>query len=286
MEYNRMSNPIVNNPLANHFRQPAIYLKLPSGGKFYPHGTLDIAVTGEIPIYPMTIKDEILLKTPDALMNGAGMRDMIASCCPSIKDPWIIPLVDLDSILIAIRLASYGSGMDMSSNCAHCGEDNEHTIDLRGVLDNLSPLKQYNDLTALNGLVFKLKPQTYHDLNRVGLISFEQQKLMNVIASSDLSEEDKQARFQDSFTKLTELNINTLVSCIQSITTEMGTVVEDPVLIQDFLNNTDRKTYEAVKELIEATVTANAMEPVDLVCAECNKSYKVKVEFNQSSFFA
>ena len=263
-----MSNSIANNPLANHFRQPAIYLKLPSGGKFYPQGTLDISLTGEIPVYPMTIKDEILLKTPDALMNGAGMRDMIASCCPSIKDPWSIPLVDLDSILIAIRLASYGAGMDMSSTCTHCGEDNEHTIDLRGVLDNLSPLKQYNDL------------------NRVGLISFEQQKLMNVISSSELSDEDKKARFQESFNKLTDLNINTLVSCIQSITTETGAVVEEPMLIQDFLNNTDRKTYEGVKELIETTVVANAMEPVELVCADCHEKYKVKVEFNQSSFFA
>jgi hypothetical protein len=281
-----MSNSIANNPLSNHFRQPSIYLKLPSGGKFYPQGTLDISLTGEIPVYPMTIKDEILLKTPDALMNGAGMRDMIASCCPSIRDPWSIPLVDLDSILIAIRLASYGSGMDMNSTCTHCGEDNEHTIDLRGVLDNLAPLKQYNDSNVLNGLLFKLKPQTYNDLNRVGLISFEQQKLMNVISSSDLSDEDKKDRFQESFNKLTDLNINTLVSCIQSITTESGAVVEESMLIQDFLNNTDRKTYEAVKELIESTVVANAMEPVELVCAECHEKYKVKVEFNQTSFFA
>lgn len=72
----------------------------------------------------------------------------------------------------------------------------------------------------------------------------------------------------------------------QSITTESGTVVEESLLIQDFLNNTDRKTYEAVKALIESTVVANAMEPVELVCAECHEKYKVKVEFNQTSFFA
>jgi mannitol-1-phosphate/altronate dehydrogenase len=109
---------------------------------------------------------------------------------------------------------------------------------------------------------------------------------MNVISSSELSDEDKKARFQESFNKLTDLNINTLVSCIQSITTETGAVVEEPMLIQDFLNNTDRKTYEGVKELIETTVVANAMEPVELVCADCHEKYKVKVEFNQSSFFA
>ena len=281
-----MSNSIANNPLSSHFRQPAIYLRLPSGGKFYPEGTLDISLTGEIPIFPMTIKDEILLKTPDALMNGDGMRDMIASCCPNIKNPWIIPLIDLDSILIAIRLASYGNGMDMTSTCPHCEEENEHTIDLRGVLDNVSPLKEYSESTHLNGLVFKFKPQTYSDLNRVGLISFEQQKLVSVISNSDLPEEDKKERFQEAFDKLTELNISTLVSCIESITTEDGTKVTEAVLIQDFLVNTDRKTYDGVKSLIEKTVGANAMEAVELVCNECATPYKVKLEFNQTSFFA
>jgi hypothetical protein len=281
-----MSNSINNNPLSSHFRQPAIYLKLPSGGKFYPRDTLDMSLTGEIPIFPMTIKDEILLKTPDALMNGEGMRDMIASCCPNIKDPWSIPLIDLDTILIAIRLASYGSGMDMTSDCPHCKSGNEHTVDLRVVLDNLSPIKKYNETSHVNGLLFKLKPQTYRDLNKVGLISFEQEKLISVISNSELSEEDKKEKFNEAFTNLTNLNISTLVSCIESITTEDGIVVSEAVLIQDFLVNTDRKTYESVKTLIQDTVGANTLDPVDLVCNECAQPYKVKMEFNQTRFFA
>ena len=110
-----MVNP--NNPLAKHFRQPAIYLKLPSQGKFYPPDGIELSITGELAVYPMTVKDELTLKTPDALMNGEGMADVIRSCCPGIKDPWTIPSVDLDVIFIAIRLASYGKGMDISATC-------------------------------------------------------------------------------------------------------------------------------------------------------------------------
>jgi hypothetical protein len=233
----------------------------------------------------MTIKDEILLKTPDALMNGEGMAAMIASCCPGIKDIWSIPLVDLDPILIAIRLASYGHGMDMTSSCSHCQTDNEHTIDLRTVLDKLTPIKKYNEVNVFNKLAFKIKPQTYKDLNRVGLISFEQQKLVDAITNSDLSEEEKKTRFKEAFDKLTDLNINTVVSCIDSITTEDGITVNDPVLITDFLKQTDRATYDAVKKLIEDTVGANKLEPVELECNECHKQYKVNLEFNQTSFF-
>ena len=234
----------------------------------------------------MTIKDEILLKTPDALMNGEGMAEMIASCCPNIKDVWEIPLVDLDAILIAIRLASYGQGMDMSSTCTNCGADNEHTIDLRTVLDNLTPVKKYSDVNVLNNLAFKLRPQTYKDLNRAGLIGFEQEKLISVINNSDLSDEEKKAMFQDAFDKLTELNIATLVSCIESITTEEGVVVAEPLMIDDFLNHTDRSTYDKIKELIQSAVGANSLDPVEVECSECNTKYKIAVEFNQTSFFA
>ena len=58
-----MTNP-ASNPLFKHFRQPAIYLKLPSEGQVYPDGTIDYPVTKEIPVYPMTVKDELTLSTP------------------------------------------------------------------------------------------------------------------------------------------------------------------------------------------------------------------------------
>lgn len=280
-----MSNPSATNPLAKHFRQPAIYLRLPSGGKFYPNGSVDLTLNGEVPIYPMTIKDEVLLKTPDALMNGSGMADMITSCCPNIKDVWNIPLVDLDAILIAIRLASYGADMDVNSVCTHCKEENEHTLDLRAVLDNVTPIKKYNDVTDLAGLKFKLKPQTYKDLNRVGMITFEQEKLMGAITDSDLPDEEKKQRFKEAFDNLTALNVDSVVSCIESIITEDGTVVSDPDMIKEFLLQTDRKTYDAVKDMVQSAVGANSLAPVEFTCGSCKEPYKVRVEFNQSSFF-
>ena len=131
-----------------------------------------------------------------------------------------IPLVDLEPILIAIRLASYGHGMDMTSNCSHCNAQNEHTIDLRNVLDNLKPVTGYGQPTFLNGLVFDIRPQTFKDVNTASLIAFEQQRLMSVVNDENLTIEQKKEQFQESFSKLTDLNINTLVTCIASITDE------------------------------------------------------------------
>ena len=104
------------NPLAKHFRQPVLYIKLPSNGRWWPEGSVDIPVTGEIPVYSMTAKDEITMKTPDALMNGSSTVHVIESCCPSIHNAWKMPAIDLDSILIAIRIASYGKEMEFTSD--------------------------------------------------------------------------------------------------------------------------------------------------------------------------
>ena len=98
-----------DNPLRKYFRQPAIHLRLPSGGKFYPPGAIDLPPNGEVPILPMTAVDEITSRTPDALFNGSAVIDIMRSCVPNIHDPWIIPAVDFNALLAAVRLASYAN---------------------------------------------------------------------------------------------------------------------------------------------------------------------------------
>ena len=80
-----------SNPLNKYFRQPAVYISLPSGGNYPPH-VVTPSKTGELGVMPMTAKDEIRFKTPDALMNGVGVVDVIHSCIPDIKDAWQIKL--------------------------------------------------------------------------------------------------------------------------------------------------------------------------------------------------
>ena len=102
------------NPLLAHFRQPAIYFQLPSKGQFWQSG-LNMSPTEDLPVYPMTARDEITLRTPDALLNGQGVVDVIQSCCPNITDAWQMPSIDVDATLIALRIASYGNEMSFDS---------------------------------------------------------------------------------------------------------------------------------------------------------------------------
>lgn len=278
-----MANP-ANNPLFKHFRQPSIYLKLPSNGQFYANGSINFPTTGEIPVYPMTVKDELTLKTPDALMNGQGMAEIIKSCCPNITNPWDVPIVDVDAIFIAIRLASYGSGMDITTTCPHCQAKNEYTVDLRSLLDRLKTA-DYTKPAVINGLTFYFKPQRYEALNKNNLIAFEEHRLVNSIVNSTLPEEEKARQFKENFKRIAELNISTVVDCINYIQTEDGTVVNDANNIREFLDNCDRKTYDEVKAAIDSIIIDNRLDPLNLTCDECHKEYNSQLTFDQSNFF-
>ena len=126
-----------NNPLQQYFRQPAIYIKLPSAGQFYPPGTLNMTDTGELPVLPMTAIDEITYRTPDALFNGQATVNVIESCLPNIVNGWAVPAMDVDAILIAIRIASYGHEMELTSTCPACRHESDYGIDLRVFLDKI-----------------------------------------------------------------------------------------------------------------------------------------------------
>jgi hypothetical protein len=238
-----------NNPLFKHFRQPALYLKLPSQGRFWPDAAIDLPVTGEIPVYPMTVKDEITLKTPDALMNGVGVIETIQSCCPNIKDAWKMPIIDLDAVLIAMRLASYGHDMDITTTCRNCSSENDNTVDLRMILDRLQVPEFQSE--RIENLTFKFKPQAFEHNNKINLIQYEQQRLIDAVTNSSLSDEEKKAQFDEIFPRLTDLSVTTVVNNIESITLDDGSQVVEEHYIKEFLFNCERSVYTEIKNKID-----------------------------------
>lgn len=271
-----------NNPLSKHFRQPAIYLDLPSKGQHWSPGSIDLPESGQIPVYSMTVKDEITIKTPDALMNGEGTVNVIQSCFPSIKNAWKIPVCDLDAILVAMRIASYGDELTLTSQCKHCNETNEHAIDLRVLMDTMT--EPVFDSIEADDLIIQFKPQLFETINNSNLANFKTQSLLQTIMASDLTEEEKTKRFNELLPEVTNLNVSVIADSIKSITVE-DTAVTNQKHILDFLNNCDRKTYEQIKTHVESLAQQNKIKPFDVECAGCGKQYETSMSFEFSNFF-
>ena len=205
--------PENSNPLNKYFRQPAVFVTLPSGGDYPPH-VLTPSQTGEFGVQPMTARDEIIFKTPDALMNGQGMVDVIQSCIPAVKDAWQISNYDLDSILIAIRIATYGETMDINFTVPGTTEQTAHTLNLPALLDQIKTTVVKNEVVLKDGLKVLVRPLTYKDMTVTALQTFTQQKLYSTVQSAEMAPEEKVKRFNESFKALTELSHTILLSLI------------------------------------------------------------------------
>jgi T4 bacteriophage base plate protein len=275
------------NPLVKHFRRPAIYFKLPSNGRFWPDDALDLPVTGEIPVYPMTAGDEVTLKTPDALMNGNGIVDVIKSCCPNIKDPWQTPSVDVDSILIAIRVASYGQLMPINAKCPYCDHEHDYDADL-SVASSGIKCPDYDTPIEFNDLKIKLRPQKYFNVTKSNIINFEEQRIIQSLQDTSITEEVRNAKLKESMRKIVDLNNQLIVSATEYIETDDGSRVTDEEFIKEFYQNAEAQITRLIEARLTAIANEAAIPPFKLKCTEtdCGKTFEVPMEFDYSRFFA
>ena len=279
-----------SNPLNKYFRQPAIYVSLPTGGNYPPH-VVTPSKTGEFGIMPMTAKDEIRFKTPDALMNGEGVVDVIHSCVPDIKDAWQIKSYDLDTILIAIRIATYGETMDINFNIPGINEQASHTLNLPAILDSIKSVQIKNECTLKDGLKIQVRPLTYKDMTNTSLTTFQQQKLYSSVQDSKMTDEEKTKRFDESFKALTELSMGLLLRNIEKITTPDGTEVTDPVQIKEFVDNADAGLITELQDKLNELRAQGSTKPAKLKATEeqikkgAPASYEIPVTFDTANFF-
>ena len=273
-----------SNPLAKHFRQPAIYLKLPSQGRYWSDDALTLGATGDIPVYPMTTKDEITLRTPDALMNGTGVVSVIQNCIPAIADAWTMPSVDVDACLIAIRIASYGPDMNVTSSCPKCNHANENTVDLTNALEQIA-MPNYDNVLKETDLTIKLKPQTYFALNRSNTISYKEQRILDVLSKEDVTPEDRERNLKAVTDELIELNVDTLTASTEYILMSDGTKVTQSEFIKEFYSNTSGALVKKIQDKLAEIAASAGLRPYKNVCTECEHEYQTDVTFDYANFF-
>ncbi len=279
------------NPLAKYFRQPKLYVKLPSSGNFYPPGALEHTQNMEFPVFAMTARDEIAMKTPDALLNGQSTVDVIQSCIPNIKNAWAVPSIDIDAILIAIRIATYGEQIDLDITIPNTNITKTYTTDLRLALDRLlsavfDPVVEVNDeITA------HIRPVSYEEYTKSSLKSLEEQRIFNIVNNQELTEEQKLAQFNKSFKALTEITMSSVSNSVIKIITPDGEV-SNALHIQEFINNADKDFYSKITEHLEKQREKFAMPMFNIQTNEeeqsegAPKEFETPIALDAANFFA
>jgi hypothetical protein len=282
--------PKKSNPLAGFMRQPKIYISLPSGGAYWPQNAIQVPENGQFPVYSMTAKDELVFKTPDALMNGQAVVDVIQSCIPNIKDAWKTPNIDLDLILVAIRIATYGEMMEISHVVPNINEVVEHQIDLRIMLDQLS-INRWEDAVEINEqLTCFVRPLTYKHVTMTSMKAFETQRLMQAVNDDDISDEKKLEVFNQSFSKMTDITVDLVADTVQAIQTP-DTLVKEPAYIKEFLKNADADLYKKINDHIARMKKITGLQPLVMTSSDEHRelgapeTYEVPIGLDNSDFF-
>ena len=272
----------MNNPLKQYFRRPAVYIKLPSEGKYYTEDVLEMTETGEFPVYPMTAIDEITTRTPDALFNGTAVVDLIKSCMPNIKDPWSITSTDLDAVLLAIKAASGSQNLEVESKCPKCEEVSQYTIDIAGILSSFkSP--DYSTPLEVDDLKIKFEPMTYKDMNEASLAQFEIQQIFKKI-STITDEKEKKLEITKALTSVTNITMSIITKTIKYIETPDVTV-DNQEHILEFLHNCDKQVYNSIRDYHTSLKEQTEMKPLDVKCPNCEHEYKQPYVINATDFF-
>ena len=281
---------MTTNPLSIYMRQPKIYIRLPSNGQYWATGSLEVSETGEYPVYSMTAKDELALKVPDALMNGQAVVDVIQHCVPNVKNAWACPNLDLDILLIAIRLATYGEMMNTPVTIAEL--ELEYQVDLRIIMDQLQNQITWNPAVVINDeLTVFVKPLTYKNISHAAIQAFETQKIMNVVNDEKMSDEQKITLFKESFAKMTQATLGTIIDSVDRIDSAHGST-SDPAHIKEFIDNIDKEIYSKIEQHLTSLREQNSIKPMRVAVTQemkdrgVNQDFvEVPITFDPSTFF-
>lgn len=270
------------NPLTKYYRVPGLHVSLPTGGAYMPPGSIEFSMNGDLAVYPMRSADEMLLKSPDALMNGYAIESLIVSCVPGIKAPRLVSSVDLDVLLLAIRAATYGEVLSISPVCPECGAENQTHRNLSYLLSTAKPVPQEISVRLSDEIMVYMRPYSLEHATKLGIIAF--QATREVQAVDGASEEIKAKKVNEGMRKVIGATMEVLADCILQVVIPDG-AVSDPKYIREFIANVPKPWVDKLQTEIEKINSLGISKEYDVKCAACKHEWEAEIEFDAASFF-
>lgn len=274
------------NPLKSYFRKPGIWIKLPSQGKFYSVKPSDLNDMGEIPVYPMTAKDELMLKNADALLNGTAIYKMIESCVPSIKNVEEVPSIDLDMLLLAIRRCTYNESMDIitSHNCAEQAET-ESRLNLDYFIASAKTVTVLDPIELKDGIKVFVKPVNLKQLLNLNWAQYEQVRNIQLAEQQGSDEKTKMDLLQQGYQALTDQNVKVVANCVDTVLLPDGISVTNPEHITEWVKDLNNQDFKKLERGILALGELGVSKMFKVECKHCGQEYESQLDLNPTTFF-
>lgn len=257
---------------------PGDSVRLPSRGAFYINGELDPEViNGEIIVKPMTVTDEIIMRSPDMLFQGTAIEHVIKRCAPQVLKPMSLLVKDVDFILTHLRKISYGPTMTVKWGCKDTETEacinafkdkdrkaDEYVIPLDSFIRKSKEISNEDvgnfTVNLQNGLKVKLRPMSFENF-----ITMQQRN------STEFTVEDIQ-----------QLTLDAYASVILQIDD-----VTDTDFIKEWIKEADRPLVDEIDAAMEK-IGANSWGldfKYNVKCKKCGKEQDMVTQLNPIYFF-
>ena len=278
----------MTNPLEQYFRSPKLYVKLPSKGQYYPPDMINLAVNQEIAVYPMSALDQILMRTPDALLNGDALLKIVKNCVPDIQNVKQLVEPDINTLLLAIRIASVGPSMELELNCPACQQENNYQIDLSAIIETQSEMETNNTVELDGQLLVHLRPYNFEQRNLTLLNEVQQAQAIALLESNqDMDETQKLQELGNHVSKMAARTFEIVAKSITHITIlATSTVVAEQEHIQEFLSKISKIQADAIITKLKEMNNVGIDNTCHFVCEHCQHTWDHQLDFDPSSFFA
>lgn len=280
-----LSTDMTQNPLKQFFRQYKTFIRLPSGTNHYPQSVVELNSHGDLGIMSMTGQDEMILKNPDALLNGQALIDVILSCAPGVKQPSQLIANDVDAIITAIRYATYNDSLETSINCPKCGSENSFKLDLGYALDSMTFLEPSYEINLINGLTLHVRPYRFPEIVKGLHSQFDQARLVRAVNDSNMTEEQRTAALGSALKAMSKTTFDLTCSAVYRITNQEGTLdVSDAGYIEDYLKNVESDIIDKVSNLIEKISAIGVNRKFSVTCQNCEHEWSAEIDLNPVNF--
>ena len=308
----------MSNPLLDYARKAELSINLPTNGIWYSEDNIILNALNEVEVYPMLPKDELTIVSPDALLTGKAIIDIIKSCVPSIKNPDLILYPDVNVLLLAIKSATYGDELKMEMNCPHCMEIKEKlknkpdelaklekegkiclhsqsfSFSCKSILENISLLEKEYIINTENGLKIFVRPNSAKDKNLFSLLNFKEKSILKQFKDYKFDDENQTeeermtliSNINKIYMNISEIGNKIVTNGIKKVELPDGSFVEDELMIYEFISNSSASFISELHEKIKELNDIGLPKEIKYECPYCQYKWnEAFFGFNQSDFF-
>jgi hypothetical protein len=284
---------------------PPLEISLPTRGHFYSPGVLNPAADPtNIAVGTLGVMDEFKYRDPYLLVSGKAIGHLIHHLCgEQVLLPEELCEIDVETILLAARIASYGPNLQVKHTCPRpytppdgeespCKTDNTVLVDLsRHILryEAIEDEERFELVLPRVGQTVYLKPIPYKttvELLRHVMMARKRAEDLNMEQHVGTMQPDDFVKYEEIVELNADVQIKAILDCIWAVKTRSGTLVEDPMMIAAWIFELPNTDHDAItKRISEISEDFRKLSTIRYQCGNCGQENEFNLQMNSEILF-